>query len=257
MLNRIWFWLLVIGIGYGLIKSLLVASLGPPATWGLGIPAPVVAAEEVAIVDPAEGVEIITAAGRELTESALDAATLSVEICIGLIGVMILWLGLLQVAKDAGMIDALAWCLRPVMRWLFPDVPDGHPAQGAILMNVSANVLGLDNAATPFGLKAMQELQTLNPQKETATNAMATFLTINTSSVTLVPISIIAIRKAQGSENSAEPIIGIILATLVSTVVGVLVVRWLQTWDRFAIEPETAPPNEQITETLPGGGPNS
>ena len=115
----------------------------------------------------------LTAMGKRLNAAVLDAAKTSVEICIGLIGIMALWLGLLNVAKDAGLIDAFARLLRPLMRWLFPEVPDGHPAQGAMLMNLSANMLGLDNAATPMGLKAMDELQTLNPVKDTATNSMA------------------------------------------------------------------------------------
>ena len=100
--------------------------------------------------------------GKDINAATIDAATTSVEICIGLIGIMALWLGLLQIAQDSGMVAALARLLRPLMHWLFPDVPDGHPAQGAILMNLSANMLGLDNAATPLGLKAMEELQTLN-----------------------------------------------------------------------------------------------
>lgn len=253
MLNRIFFWLLVLGIGYGLGKSLAIATFGPPAGW-LGeapaaaeVPAPIEpAGDDQAAEAPTEGIELVTQAGQELTEAALGAATLSVEICIGLIGIMILWLGLLQVAKDAGMVDAFARMLSPLMRWLFPDVPEGHPAHGAILMNVAANVLGLDNAATPFGLKAMKELQELNPHKDTATNAMATFLTINTSSVTLVPITIVGYRIAAGSEDPAGPLGGIILATMVSTIVGVLVVRWLQTWDRFAIKPPDEPAGSNV-----------
>jgi len=157
----------------------------------------------------------------------LQAAKLAVEICLGLIGVMVLWLGMLNVAKDAGLVDALARALAPLMRWLFPDVPDGHPANGAMIMNISANMLGLDNAATPFGLKAMKELQTLNPTNDTATDAMATFLAINTSNVTLLPISIIALRVASGSEQPARPIMGMFLATLVSTIVAVVAVRYL------------------------------
>src|SRR6185295_13790505 len=139
------------------------------------------------------------------------AAKTSVEICIGLIGIMALWLGLLNIAKDAGLIAAFARIMRPLMRWLFPEVPDGHPAQGAMLMNFSANMIGLDNAATPMGLKAMEELQTLNPVKDTATNSMAQFLAINCGSITLIPFTIISFRYLSGSKDPA----GIILGTLI------------------------------------------
>ncbi len=226
MLNRIWFWLLLIGIAYGPAKGLLqqvVLNLSPERAAWVGI-------EE----SPPSFAEL----GKRVTNAAVDGANVSVDICLGLIGIMVLWLGLLQVAKDAGLVDGLAWLLRPMMRWLFPDVPDGHPAQGAILMNMSANVLGLDNAATPFGLQAMKELDELNPQKGTATNAMATFLTINTSSVTLVPIAIIGLRVAKGSEDPAAPLFGILLATMVSTLVGVIAVRTLERLPAFAIAEE-------------------
>ncbi|MDC0937065.1 nucleoside recognition domain-containing protein, partial [Pirellulales bacterium] len=146
-----------------------------------------------------------------------------------------LWLGLLNIAKEAGLVDAFARLLRPVLRWLFPEVPDGHPAQGAMLMNISANMLGLDNAATPMGLKAMQELQTLNPVKDTATNSMATFLAINTSNVTIIPITIIAYRVAAGSEDPAGPLIPILLVTTVTTIVAVIAVRLLAKSPAYAI----------------------
>ena len=173
--------------------------------------------------------------GKDLNAAALDAAEVSIEICIGLIGIMALWLGLLAVARDAGLVDALARLLSPAMRWLFPDVPDGHPAQGAMLMNISANMLNLDNAATPLGLKAMQELQTLNEQKDTATNAMAMFMAINTSNVTLIPFTIIGYRAIKGSENPAEPTLGIILVTAISTIVAIIVTRILARSPRYAI----------------------
>lgn len=231
MLNRIWFWLLLIGIAYGPAKGLMqkvILKVSPEAAVSLGV-------EE----EPPSFAEL----GKRVTKAGVDGANVSVDICLGLIGIMVLWLGLLQVAKDAGLVDGLAWLLRPLMRWLFPGVPDGHPAQGAILMNMSANMLGLDNAATPFGLQAMKELDKLNTQKGTATNAMATFLTINTSSVTLVPIAIIGLRVANGSEDPAAPLFGIILATLVSTIVGITAVRMLERLPVFAI-PEEVPATE-------------
>lgn len=245
MLNRIWFWLIVIGILYAPAKSLVQQAVGwaPPPDPAAVAGAVAEAGEappdsEAAAAEPsgfARFCEEMTALGREMTEAAIDGANVAVELLLGLIGIMVLWLGLMQVAKDAGLVDGLAWLLRPLMRWLFPGVPEGHPAHGAMLMNISANVLGLDNAATPFGLRAMQELQDLNPDKETATNAMATFLAINTSSVTLVPISVIGYRIAAGSEDPAGPIAGIMVATLVSTVVAVTVVRVLSKLPAFAL----------------------
>jgi spore maturation protein A len=118
---------------------------------------------------------------------------------------------------------------------LFPEVPDGHPAQGAMLMNLSANMLGLDNAATPMGLKAMRELQELNPVKDTATNSMAMFLAVNTSSITLIPFTIIGYRALSGSENPAEPIAGTLIATLISSFIAVFITRWLSRLPRFQV----------------------
>ncbi|QDT68630.1 Spore maturation protein A [Planctomycetes bacterium MalM25] len=225
MLNRIWFWLIVIGVLYAPVRS-VVRPL-------VGFQPELIVAEEGA--EPRE--VTLSDLGKRVTESAIDGANVAVDLLLSLIGIMVLWLGLMQVAKDAGLIDALAWLLRPLMRWLFPEVPEGHPAQGAMLMNISANVLGLDNAATPFGLAAMKELQELNPDKETATNAMATFLAINTSSVTLVPISVIGYRIAAGSDNPAGPLAYIMLATLVSTLVAIIAVRTLAKLPAFAINP--------------------
>lgn len=155
---------------------------------------------------------------------------------------------MLNIAKDAGLVDSLALALRPMMRWLFPDVPDGHPAQGAMLMNISANMLGLGNAATPFGLKAMRELQTLNPTEDTATNAMATFLAINTSNVTIVPITIIGLRVAAGSENAAAPLAGILLTTSVTTIVAIFAVRILSRLPQYAMESSDNPPQSTTAE---------
>ena len=226
MLNKIWFGLLLIGIVYGFAKGAYrtaVQSDPPPA-----------ATQPTAGTPPASS-QPLHDAGQNLTQAAFNAAKTAVELCIVLIGMMALWLGMLNIARDAGLVDALAQALRPVTRRLFPEVPAGHPAEGALLMNVSANVLGLGNAATPFGLKAMRELQTLNPVKDTATNAMAMFLAINTSSVTLVPFTIIALRVAAGSTNAARPLAGIICTTAVSTIVAIIVVRALSKWKRFAL----------------------
>jgi spore maturation protein A len=150
-----------------------------------------------------------------------------VTLAIGLIGIMALWLGVMKVAEQAGLIALLAKALRPITTRLFPDVPADHPAMGAMIMNISANMLGLSNAATPFGLKAMEELNTLNKKAGTATNAMCTFLVINTSNVQLIPATVIAIRAASGSTNPTEIIGPVILATAFSTIVGVIVVKAL------------------------------
>jgi spore maturation protein SpmA len=130
-----------------------------------------------------------------LLAAMFDSARTGFDISIGLVGVMALWLGILRIGERAGMVDALARGAAPALRQLFPGVPPGHPAQGAMVMNVSANLLGLDNAATPLGLKAMQELQTLNPQPERATDAQILFIVLNTAGLTLIPTSVIAIRQ--------------------------------------------------------------
>ncbi|AGA69793.1 putative membrane protein required for spore maturation [Desulfitobacterium dichloroeliminans LMG P-21439] len=148
-----------------------------------------------------------------VTESAMAAAELGVETAFGLIGVMSLWLGLMKLAEDAGFIKALARFFGPAIRRLFPTLREDSPALGAIIMNLSANVLGLGNAATPFGLKAMQELQKENPHPDTASPAMITFLALNTSCITLIPATIIAIRMKAQSVNPTEIIGPTIIAT--------------------------------------------
>jgi spore maturation protein SpmA len=183
---------------------------------------------------------VVTAAfnGRmaEVNEAWIDSARFAVETAIGLIGVMALWLGLMRVLRDAGLLRAIAHALAPLMRRLFPEVPPDHPAMGAMIMNMSANMLGLGNAATPFGLKAMQELDRLNPRKGVATNAMALFLAINTSGVAVFPLGVIAIRSALGSENAGGILLPSILATFCSTVVAVLVARALARRSAYAVE---------------------
>ncbi|HDH57267.1 MAG TPA: nucleoside recognition protein, partial [Bacteroidetes bacterium] len=144
------------------------------------------------------------------------------------IGIMAFWLGLMRLAEEAGLVRFLARVLKPILRPLFPDIPSGDPALGAIVANLAANILGLGNSATALGLKAMIELQRLNPRKKTASNAMCTFLAINTSSVTLIPATVIAIRASAGSANPAEVIGVIILATSVSTIVAVAAVKILE-----------------------------
>jgi spore maturation protein A len=158
-----------------------------------------------------------------VTDAAFNAGKLAIETIIGLAGLMALWMGLMKIAEKSGLMEGLASLLRPVVRMLFPSIPGDHPAVGAMLMNISANMLGLGSAATPLGLKAMQELQELNEDKETASEAMCTFLTLNTASISLIPGTIIALRAAAGSVNPAE----IVGATLLASVVGGVVAIWM------------------------------
>ena len=228
MLNKIWFWLLCIGILYGFGKSVYQTAYPPAAQPTAASQSNEKTATDKTPSNPAPPPDgAIVATGKRLNDALVNAAKSSVEICIGLIGIMCIWLGLMNVAKDAGLIDAFARAMRPVLRLLFPDVPDGHPAQGAMLMNISANMLGTDNAATPLGLKAMEELQSLNPVKDTATNSMATFLAINCGSVTLIPISIIAFRALRGSTNPAGILLGVWIASFASVVAGITAARVL------------------------------
>ncbi len=172
----------------------------------------------------------------KVTNAAIDNAETGVSLSLGLIGVMALWLGLMKIAEDAGIIEKLARLLKPITVRLFPDVPPEHPAMGAMVMNIAANVLGLGNAATPLGLKAMQELQTLNPEKDTATNAMVMFLAINTSSVTLIAASTIAILSAAGSANPTSIIGPTIVATTISTTVAIIAAKLLQKLPRYRLK---------------------
>lgn len=172
----------------------------------------------------AAGAAVAASHGRigVVTDAALASARQAVEMMLGLIGVMALWMGVMRVAEEAGLIRLLARALAPVARVLFPSIPRGHPALGTIVMNVAANLLGLGSAATPFGLKAMQELQTLNDDPETATDAMCTFLAINTSSVTLIPAAVLALRAEAGSLNPAAIVGPTLVATCCSTLAAVL-----------------------------------
>jgi spore maturation protein A len=259
MLNKIWFWLLCIGIIYGFCKAAYQTKYPPNVTEAKTEVTSSTAEREAAqsleraqnsLVDSVRSFlgfpaverpkpkEVgFKAMGARLNAGLLDAAKATIEICIALIGTMALWLGLLNVAKDAGLIDTFARAMRPVMRWLFPDVPDGHPAQGAMLMNFAANMLGLDNAATPMGLKAMEELQTLNPVKDTATNSMAQFLAINCGSITLIPFTIISFRFISGSKDPAGIIGGTLIASAASVVAGITAARWLARRSAKSVEP--------------------
>lgn len=177
-------------------------------------------------------VAVIVAAIRgtaaEVTKGAIDAATTAVEISIGLIGVMALWLGMMRIAEKAGLVQLLARAIAPVTKRLFPDVPVDHPAMGAMIMNIAATMLGLNNAATPFGIKAMEELQELNDDKDTASNAMVMFMAINTTGIQFIPATVIAILATAGS-NQPTVIIGTtLIATIIGTIAAVIAAKTLQ-----------------------------
>ncbi|MBI5771567.1 MAG: nucleoside recognition protein [Verrucomicrobia bacterium] len=178
---------------------------------------------------------------KEVTEGAFTMADTAVmKIALPLAGVMALWLGLMRLAERSGLVQQLARGLRPVMRRLFPDVPEDHPAMGSMLMNMAANMLGLSNAATPLGLRAMKDLETLNRHPGTATNAMCTFLAINTSSIQLLPTTAIAILAAQHSKDPTAIVGTALLATICSTIAGITAVKWMEGWRMFGTEPDIA-----------------
>jgi len=172
-------------------------------------------------------VAVVNGTAEAVTRGAVESATTAVQIAIGLVGIMTLWLGMMRVAEAAGLVSLVGRALRPLLRWLFPEVPAPHPAAGAIVLATAANMLGLNNAATPLGIKAMEELQTLNPVKDTATNSMAQFLAINCGSITLIPFTIISFRFISGSKDPAGIILGTLIASAASVVAGVAAARWL------------------------------
>ncbi len=200
MINAIWFGLLVIAV--------LVAGVTD-------------------IVAPGSGrMQAVSAA-------SMDSAKSAVELAIGLVGVMTLWLGIMRVAEAAGLMEIIARGIRPLMRRLFPDVPAEHPAIGAMTMNMAANLLGLGNAATPLGIKAMQELDGLNPKKGVATDAMCLFLAINTSGLAVLPLGVIALRQSAGSSEPASILFTTLFATACSTTAAIVVSRVLKRLPRF------------------------
>ncbi|THD11808.1 nucleoside recognition domain-containing protein [Metallibacterium scheffleri] len=204
MLNRLW-------LGF-----FLAAALAALARWSFGD-----AAVFAAMVD-----------------SLFAMAKLSVEVMVLLFGTLTLWLGLLRIAERAGLVELLARALGPLFKRLMPEVPEGHPAIGLITLNFAANVLGLDNAATPIGLRAMRELQTLNPSGDTASNAQILFLVLNASSLTLLPVSIFMYRAQQGAPDPTLVFLPILIATSASTLAGLLSVAWMQRlklWDPVAL----------------------
>jgi spore maturation protein A len=175
-----------------------------------------------------------------VTKGAVDSAKTAVEIALGLIGIMTLWLGMMRIAEASGLVTLLGRVMHPVLRWLFPDVPADHPANGAIVLATAANMLGLNNAATPLSIKAMEELQELNPRKDTATNAMVTFMALTTSGVQLIPVTMIGILLAAGSKEPTAIISTSLIATAIGTIAAVLSAKILQRFYPTSSEPEAA-----------------
>ncbi len=173
-------------------------------------------------------VSVITGRVEEVTAGMMNSVSYSVELVIGLVGMMALWVGVMRVAEESGLVRRISLVIRPVLSRIFPEIPPRHPAMGAMVMNITANMLGLGNAATPLGINAMRELQHLNPCPRTATNAMCTFLVINTSSVQLVPATVIGLRAAAGSANPTEIVGTALIATACSTLAGLAAVKILQ-----------------------------
>ena len=168
-----------------------------------------------------------------MMNATFDTSKTAFEISLGLTGVLSLWLGVMKIGEHSGFINALARVLSPVFSRLFPDIPKGDPATGAIFMNIAANMLGLDNAATPLGLKAMERLQTLNPRKDTASNPMIMFLVLNTSGLTLIPVSILVYRSQLGAQQPTDVFIPILLATFFSTLAGIIITSVYQRINLF------------------------
>jgi spore maturation protein A len=212
MLNHIWLWMIIL--------SILIAG-------GKDIYNEVTSESKDNTVQTDQNLNEKTYMGR-ITTAAIESAGTAVKLAIGLIGVMALWLGLMKVAEEAGIIKIIARIVRPITKRLFPSIPKDHPAIGAMIMNISANMLGLSNAATPLGLKAMEELDKLNPEKGKATDDMITFLVINTSAITLIPATVIAIRASLGSANPQQIILPSIIAASMATIVGVSTVKIIQ-----------------------------
>ena len=189
VLNYIWISFFVIAFAIGVVKLVLMGDTG---------------------VFPA------------MIDSTFASSKTAFEISLGLTGVLSLWLGIMKIGERGGVVDALSRLLSPVFTRLFPDIPKGHPATGSIFMNIAANMLGLDNAATPLGLRAMEQLQGLNPRKDTATNPMIMFLVLNTSGLTIIPVSIRVYRAQMGAGQPTDVFIPILLATFFSTLAGIV-----------------------------------
>jgi len=202
---------------------------------------------------------VLTASFRgtmpRVTEASLAAAKASVELAIGLVGQMALWLGMMGIVREGGLMRSIARGLRPLMRRLFPEVPEDHPAMGSMILNLAANMLGLGNAATPFGLKAMAELNTLNPRPGVATNSMALFLAINAAGVAILPLGAVAVRAALGSKDPAGIVLPSFLSTFSAAVTAVLVAKLLE--KRAWFSPDRAGAGPLLPPAAPPMGPDA
>jgi spore maturation protein SpmA len=188
---------------------------------------------------------------KEVSDGAFKMAKAAVmDISLPLIGIMALWLGIMRLAEKSGMVQILARLLRPVMVWLFPDVPSDHPAMGSMLMNMAANMLGLSNAATPLGIRAMKDLDSLNPRPGTASNAMCTFLAINTSSIQLIPVTAVGILAVKGSTNPSSIIGSSFLATVCAAISAIIVVKFLEKLPMFRLPPITEEDRKKKAEEV-------
>lgn len=163
---------------------------------------------------------------EEVNAAIFQGAEEAVTICIGFISILVFWLGLMRIAQDAGLLDLLAKLFRPYVKKLFPEIPDKHPAMGYILSNMIANMFGLGNAATPMGIKAMEELKKLNNHQAVASRSMITFLVVNTSSLTIIPTTVLAIRMKYNSQSPAEIVVPTLIATIFSTFAAILIDRY-------------------------------
>jgi len=213
MINIIWLAMIVIGVLVAAIRCLGITI----TTFGIYL-AP--SAEPLSIV----------------TNSVFEYSKFAVELALGLVGLMALWLGIMKIAEKSGLITVFARGLKPIMVRLFPEIPPEDPAMGSIIMALSATMLGLGNASTPLGLKAFADMQKLNKHKDVATNAQVTYMAMSTSSVTIIPATIIGIRTAAGSSNPSEIIAPVIIATVVSTTVAIIMSKVLQRLPRYQIE---------------------
>lgn len=192
-------------------------------------------------------IALMTGHVKELVASVTSSAEAAFKLALGFTGIMALWLGIMKIAQDSGLVDRFTSLIRPAMRLLFRGVPEGHPAVGSMAMNMVANVFGLSNAATPFGIQAMKDLDTLNNAKGTATDDMCMFLAINTSSLQIIPAGAIALLAAGGSSDPTVIVFPALVATLVSTVVGVAAARLLSRMARFRRDVEGGPVDERTT----------
>ena len=199
-LNYIWIGLFVIGVAIGVVRLIFMGD---------------------------------TEALPAMMDSTFEMSSMAFDMTLGLTGTLTLWMGILKIGEDSGLVNKLAKGLSPVLTKLFPEIPKGHPALGSIFMNISANMLGLDNAATPVGLKAMQEMQELNPKKDTASNSMIMFLVLNTSGLTIIPVSIMAYRAKMNAADPTDVFIPLLLTTMCSTLVGLLIVSLYQRINLF------------------------